>query len=161
VSWIPLSLLVVSSPLSVIFLIGFYSEGLFHALLASGACERHTGSLVHEHVLRPSSSKSSSSCFVPHVLNDERFLNSLLSVGLLPSTSTHLFWKRDLESYEYLEACSHQWQVLSPSTVGNTSMSPDRWILQVFDLNTFIHTCKNVLGALIPTFIIGRLSHVC
>jgi hypothetical protein len=95
------------------------------------------------------------------MLTDERCLNALLSVGLLPSTSTHLFWKRGLESYEYLEACSHQWQVLSPSTVGNTSMSPDRWILQVFDLNTFIHTCKNVLGALIPTFIIGRLSHVC
>jgi hypothetical protein len=95
------------------------------------------------------------------MLNDERFLNALLSVGLLPSNSTHLFWKRDLESYEYLEACSHQWQVLLPSIVGNTSMSLDRWILQVFDLNTFIHTCKNVLGALIPTFIISRLSHVC
>jgi hypothetical protein len=65
-----------------------------------------------------------------------------------------------LESYEYLEACSHQWQVLPPSTVGNTSMSLDRWILQVFDLNTFIHTCKNVLGALIPTFIISRLSRI-
>jgi hypothetical protein len=41
------------------------------------------------------------------MLTDERCLNALLSVGLLPSTSTHLFWKRDLESYEYLEACSH------------------------------------------------------
>jgi hypothetical protein len=40
-------------------------------------------------------------------------------------------------------------------------MSHDRWINQVFDLNTFIHTCKNVLGALIPTFIIGRMSRVC
>jgi hypothetical protein len=27
------------------------------------------------------------------VLDDERCLNALLSVGLLPSTSTHLFWK--------------------------------------------------------------------
>jgi hypothetical protein len=27
------------------------------------------------------------------MLDDERFLNALLSVGLLPSTSTHLFWK--------------------------------------------------------------------
>jgi hypothetical protein len=95
------------------------------------------------------------------MLTDERCLNALLSVGLFPSTSAHLFWKRDLESYEYLEACSHQWQALSPSTVGNTSMSPDRWILQVFDTDSSIHTCKNVLGALIPTFIIGRLSRIC
>jgi hypothetical protein len=43
------------------------------------------------------------------MLDDERFLNALLSVGLLPSNSTHLFWKQDLESYEYLEACNHQW----------------------------------------------------
>jgi hypothetical protein len=40
-------------------------------------------------------------------------------------------------------------------------MSPDRWILQVFDPKSFIHICKNVLGALIPTFIIGVLSHIC
>ena len=57
------------------------------------------------------------------ILIDERCLNALLSMGLFPSKSTHLFWKRDLESYEYLEACSHQWQALSPLTVGNTSMS--------------------------------------
>ena len=56
VSWIRLSLLVVSSPLSAVFLIGFYSEGLFCALLASGACERHTWSLVHENPICPSSS---------------------------------------------------------------------------------------------------------
>jgi hypothetical protein len=41
------------------------------------------------------------------MLTDERCLNALLLVRLLPSTSTHLFWKWDLESYEYLEACSH------------------------------------------------------
>ena len=41
------------------------------------------------------------------VLTDERCLNSLLSLGLLPSNSAQLFWKRDLESYEYLEACSN------------------------------------------------------
>jgi hypothetical protein len=67
VSWMPLALLVVSSPLSQFSLLAVYSEGLFRALLASGACERCTGSLVHEHVLHPSSSKSSSSCFVPRV----------------------------------------------------------------------------------------------
>jgi hypothetical protein len=27
------------------------------------------------------------------VLTDERFPNALLSVGLFPSTSSHLFWK--------------------------------------------------------------------
>jgi hypothetical protein len=42
------------------------------------------------------------------VLTDERCLNSLLSAGLLKSNSSHLFWKRGLESYEYLEACSHE-----------------------------------------------------
>ena len=89
------------------------------------------------------------------MLIDEILLNALLLVGLLPLNSDHLFWKRGLESYEYLEACSHQWHEIVPSTVGNTSMPHDQWILQVFYFNTFIHTCKNVLGALIPTFIIG------
>jgi hypothetical protein len=41
------------------------------------------------------------------VLTDERCLNALLSAGLFPSTSAHLFWIWDLEFYEYLEACSH------------------------------------------------------
>jgi hypothetical protein len=94
------------------------------------------------------------------VLTDEICPNAILPAGLLPSTSAHLFYKLDLESYEYLEDCSHQWQVLPPSIVGNTSMSLNRWILQVFNINTLIHTCKNVLDALIPTFIIGRLYHV-
>jgi hypothetical protein len=42
------------------------------------------------------------------MLDDERCLNALLSMGVLPSTSAHLFWNRDLELYEYLEACNHQ-----------------------------------------------------
>jgi hypothetical protein len=71
-------------------------------------------------------------------LDDEICLNALLSVGLLPSTSAHLFWNQDIDLYEYLEACSHQWKVLPPSIVGNTLMSPDRWIIQVLDLNTLI-----------------------
>jgi hypothetical protein len=41
------------------------------------------------------------------VLTDEICINALLSMGLLPSTPSHLFWKRGLVSYEYLEACSH------------------------------------------------------
>jgi hypothetical protein len=94
------------------------------------------------------------------MLTDEICLNAIISAGLFPSTSAHLFWKWDLEYCEYLEACSHQCQALLPSTIGNTLMSPDQWILQVFETDSFIHTCKNVLGALIPTFIIGRFSRV-
>ena len=65
-SWIPLSLLLVSSPLSAVFLIGCYSEGLFHVPLSLGTHERCTRSLVHEHVLRLISTKSWISYFVPH-----------------------------------------------------------------------------------------------
>jgi hypothetical protein len=102
-SWIPLALLVVSSLLSTIFLI---LQDLFHTLLTSGACEGCTRSLVHEHIIHPSSSYHQS-IDLYLVLNDEKCSNVLLLVGLLPSNSTHLFWKLDLESYEYLEACSH------------------------------------------------------
>jgi hypothetical protein len=63
--WIPLAILVVSSPLSANFLIGFYSEGLFRVPLAPRTRERHTGLLVYEHVVHLISSKSSRSCFVP------------------------------------------------------------------------------------------------
>jgi hypothetical protein len=59
------------------------------------------------------------------VLDDEIYLNDLLSTGLLPSTSTHLLWNQDIELYEYLEAFDHQWQVLPPSKFGNTLMSHD------------------------------------
>jgi hypothetical protein len=34
------------------------------------------------------------------VLDEEIFLNALLSIGLLPLNSTHLLWNQDLESYE-------------------------------------------------------------
>jgi hypothetical protein len=95
------------------------------------------------------------------VLINERCLNALLSAGLFPSTSSHLFWIWDLDFYEYLEACSRYWQTLSPLTDRNTSMSPDQWISQVFDTDSFIHICRDVLGALIPTFIIGRPSRIC
>ena len=57
-SWIPLALLVVSSPLLEVFIIVFYSKGLFCVSLAFGTHERCTGSLVREHVLRSISSKS-------------------------------------------------------------------------------------------------------
>jgi hypothetical protein len=53
-----LALLVVSSPLSTIFLIGCYSYGLFCVPLSLGTHERRIGSLVREHVLFLISSKS-------------------------------------------------------------------------------------------------------
>jgi hypothetical protein len=92
VSWIPLSLLVVSSPFSTIFLIGCYLEGPFHALLASGAYEGCTGSLFMN-ILFVQDSPNHKAISLYLMLNDERFPNSLLSVGLLPSTSNHILWK--------------------------------------------------------------------
>jgi hypothetical protein len=56
--WIPLALLLVSSPLSAIFIIGFNLEGLFHVPLALGTHERRTWLLVREQVLHPISTKS-------------------------------------------------------------------------------------------------------
>jgi hypothetical protein len=41
------------------------------------------------------------------MLDDERLFNYLLSVSLLPLTSSHLLWNQDIYSYEYLEDFSH------------------------------------------------------
>jgi hypothetical protein len=49
-------LLVVSSPLLVVFMIGFYSEGLFCVLLASRASKRCTWSLIGAYPILPISS---------------------------------------------------------------------------------------------------------
>jgi hypothetical protein len=65
--WMPLTLLVIFSLLSIFFLIGFFSGGIFHVALALGMGERHTGSLVREHFLHTISSKSSRSFFVHRV----------------------------------------------------------------------------------------------
>ena len=53
--------------------------------------------------------------------------------------------------FECLETCSHQWQVLSPSTFfGNTSMSPDRWILSsVRPQHIYLHL---LVCTLVPWF---------
>jgi hypothetical protein len=56
-SLMPLALLVVSLPLSAVFIIGCYSKGLFHVPLEFGTRERHIGSLVCENVLHPISTK--------------------------------------------------------------------------------------------------------
>jgi hypothetical protein len=57
ISYMPLALLVVSSPLSTFFLIGCYSEGLFRVSLALGTHERCIGLLVHENIIRLISTK--------------------------------------------------------------------------------------------------------
>jgi hypothetical protein len=90
VSWIPLALLVVSLPLSAVFIIGFYSEGLFHVPLALVTRERHTGHwFVNMFFVRFPPNYEAPSLYL--MLTDERFLNVVLSTGLLPSTSAHLF----------------------------------------------------------------------
>ena len=43
------------------------------------------------------------------MLDDGGCLNALLSVDFIPSNSDHLFWDLNLESFECLETCSHQW----------------------------------------------------
>ena len=40
---------------------------------------------------------------------DGGYLNSLLLIDSIPSTSDNLFWNRSLESFEFLETYSHRW----------------------------------------------------
>ena len=90
------------------------------------------------------------------MLVDGGFLNSLLPMNSIPSTSDHLFWNSILESFEYLETYSHQCQVISPSTVLRIHQCPlIDGFLQVFYLSTYIHTCYIALCILIPIFIIN------
>ena len=77
------------------------------------------------------------------VLDDGGCLNSLIPVDFIPSNSNHLFWDRNLESF----SSSLRLAVI------NGRFSHHRYFLgihqcplingfyQVFDLNTFIHTC--------------------
>ena len=91
-------------------------------------------------------------CWVPHARWWGGCLSSLLPVDFIPSTPYHLFWDWNLESFfECLETCSHQWQVLLPLTVfGNTSMSPDRWILSsVWPQHSYSHL---LVFTLLPWF---------
>ena len=50
------TILVVSSPMSAFFIISYQSKGLSHVQNSSGACERCTWSLVHEHPIHLNSS---------------------------------------------------------------------------------------------------------
>ena len=86
------------------------------------------------------SSPSTLYSFVEYLmLDDGGCLNALLPSDFIPSTPDHL---ESRVIFECLETCSHQWQVLSPSTVfENTLMSPNRWILSSVDINTSIRTC--------------------
>ena len=65
--------------------------------------------------------------------------------------------------FECLETCSHQWQVLSPSTVfGNTSMSLDRWILSsVWPQHIYSHLLVCTLVPWFPfSLLVGDLASV-
>ena len=103
VPWMPLALLVVSSPLSVVFLIGLFFVYRLHLAHVKDA-QGHW--FVNMFFIRFPPNYEAPTLYL--VMNDERCLNSLLSAGLFPSTSAHLFWKWDLGSYEYLDNCSHQ-----------------------------------------------------
>ena len=64
------------------------------------------------------------------VLNDEGFINAPLPTDFIPSTSDHLFWDRSLESFWVpWDLQSSVASSLTIDSFGNTSMSPDRWII--------------------------------
>ena len=76
-------------------------------------------------------------------------LNSLLPSDFIPLTSDNLFLDRSIESFEFLETYNNQWQVLLPSIVLGIHQCPlIDGLFQVFDLNTFIHTCQFSLQCL-------------
>ena len=77
------------------------------------------------------------------MLDDGGCLNALLPVDFIPSTSDHLFWDWSLESFWV------PWDLQS-SVAGSLAIDSFLGIhqcplidgsSQVFDLNTFIHTC--------------------
>jgi len=64
------------------------------------------------------------------VLDDGGCLNALLPADFIPSTSDHLFWDWSLESFWVpWDLQSSVAGSLAIDSFGNTSMSPDRWIL--------------------------------
>ena len=76
------------------------------------------------------------------MLDDEGYLNSLLQVNFIPSTSHHLFWDRNLESC----LSSLRLAVISGrfsshrQSLGVHQCPLINGSSQVFNLNTFIHT---------------------
>ena len=96
------------------------------------------------------------------MLDDGGCLNSLLPADFIPSTSDHLFWDRNLESFWV------PWDLQS-SVVGSLAIDSFLGIhqcplidgsFQVFDLNTFIHTCLFALCTSISIIIISEISFV-
>ena len=117
--------------------------------------------LVRAHLVHPSYSKSSSvSKYL--VLVYERCINSLLLADSIPSNSDHLFWNKSMEFIKCLETWSHQWKILFWLLVLGIHHCPMvDGFFQVFDLNTYIHTCLIALCTLIPIIIISGISRVC
>ena len=52
------------------------------------------------------------------VLDDGVCLHSLLPMVHIPSTPKHIFWDHYLQSFQYLGACIHHWQVSSLEIMG-------------------------------------------
>jgi hypothetical protein len=118
-----LSPLVVSSPLLVVFIIGCYSEGLFHALFPSGACERCTlwWSFQYFHLIP---SKYLAFCYSSCWMMGDALIPSFQWISSY--RLQHIFlWDRDLESL--LVPWGLQSSVAGSLAIdsGNTSMSPD------------------------------------
>jgi hypothetical protein len=119
-----LSPLVVSSPLSTVFIIGCYSEGLFHALFTSGAC-MGTYFMVVLTIFHLSPSKYLAFCYSSCWMMGDALIPSFQWISSY--RLQHIFlWDRDLESF--LVPWGLQSSVAGSLAIdsGNTSMSPDR-----------------------------------
>ena len=98
------------------------------------------------------------------VLDDWGCLNALLPSDFIPLTSDHLFWDRNLESF--LSAL--RLVVMSGrfyrhrQFYGNTSMSPDRWILSsVWPQHIYSHFLVCTLVPWFPfSLLVGDLTSV-
>jgi hypothetical protein len=107
-----------------VFIIGCYSEGLFHALFTSGACERHTSWWSFQYFIR----------VLPNIWPSCYSSCWMMGDALIPSFQQissyqlqHIFlWDKDLESL--LVPWGLQSSVEGSLTIdsGNTSMSLDR-----------------------------------
>jgi hypothetical protein len=131
--------LVDSSSLSVVFIIGYYSESLCHALFHLVHVQSHTSvwSLQYFH---PSPSKYLAFCYSSCWMMGDALIPSFQWISSYRLQHI-LLWDRDLESF--LVPWGLQSSVVGSLTIdsGNTSMSLIGRFYQVFNINSFIHTC--------------------
>jgi hypothetical protein len=92
VSWIPLALLVVSSPLPIFFLLAtIHRVSFVHYLHLVHVRDTKGHSFINILFVRAPPNHQAISLYL--MLTDERFPNALLLAGLFPLNSTHLLWK--------------------------------------------------------------------